>query len=128
MKDGPRRRLPWPELLVATLVLVAGVSVYLYAHRDEGALAQSKRAGGEIVVALTSYRNETGEYPATLAALVPEYLDSVPLPDWGLGVWAYERYAAKGDTTYFQLSVAAAPGGYPLLYFDPVSRRWVLNN
>jgi hypothetical protein len=33
-----------------------------------------------------------------------------------------------GDPVYFQLSVAANPSGYPVLYYDYTGRRWVLNN
>jgi hypothetical protein len=33
--------------------------------------------------ALTRYKGRKGEYPATLQELVPEYLEKIPVTDWG---------------------------------------------
>lgn len=132
------RKLPWTEILVIALALGAGAAVYVYAHRDEGRLEQSKERGAQIVAALMSYQAEHGTYPATLEALVPVHLDSVPQPTWGLAEWGYRRYTptdvataadtAVDDVVYFHLSVAASESGYPLLYYDVPLRRWVVNN
>jgi hypothetical protein len=40
------------------------------------------QAATRILLALKAYKLETGKLPATLAELVPEYLDSVPLDDY----------------------------------------------
>ncbi|MGH7448343.1 MAG: hypothetical protein ACREK1_02870 [Longimicrobiales bacterium] len=139
------RKLPWAEIIVIAAVLAAGAGVYLYAHRDEGKLEQSKQRGAELVQALDEYHSEHGTYPEQLEQLVPRHIDKVRPPLWGLRRWRYRRYATADaaaqppaavvqDSTeyasrvYFQLSVAAHESGYPVLYYDTEARRWVLNN
>lgn len=154
-------KLPWPEILVTALVVLAGAGVYLYAHRDEGALEESKRRGEQLVEALRAYESAHGTYPDALADLVPEHIETIEPPTWGLQRWRYRRYSpadaieaaadsggrrrsrpaslradsstAEGavpreqpsDHAYFQLSVAADESGYPVLYYDFASHRWV---
>jgi hypothetical protein len=127
----------WPEILVTVIALAAGAALYLYAHKDEGALEESKARGSAIVEALERHRIEHGDYPPALDSLVPSYLPAIEAPSWGLGRWKYERYtrtAPAGGTapasanSYFMLSVAQSESGYPLLYYDFTGRRWVLNN
>ena len=126
------------EIVVTALALGAGAGVFAYAHRDEGRLEESKQRGAAIVQALERHRAEVGDYPPTLAGLVPRYLVAVEPPTWGLRRWRYRRYAAAvvngvtapadGGKRYFQLSVAANEQGYPVLYYDIAGRTWVLNN
>jgi hypothetical protein len=147
------RKFPVVEIVVTVLAVAAGLGVYWYAHRDEGALEESKQRGVAIVDALQSYRAATGTYPEELEHLVPQYLPRIEAPTWGLERWRYRRYtpaeatadalapadgaaaashmpavAEIDDEVFFQLSVAANPSGYPVLYYDYVGRRWVLNN
>lgn len=130
-----QKNLPWAEIVVTALVVVLGAGVYLYAHKDEGALEVSKDRGAQIVAALESHRTQHGTYPDQLEDLVPARLPSLEQPTWGLGRWRYRRYTPAdvnetADTTsvYFQLSVAADDSGYPVLYYDFAAKRWVLNN
>lgn len=134
------RRLPVPEIVVTALAIAAGVGVYWYAHRDEGALEESKARGAAIVQALEAYQTDTGVYPEALDRLVPSYLPGIEPPTWGLERWRYRRFTPTevmtapdadpgGDEyVYFQLSVARNESGYPVLYYDYTARRWVLNN
>jgi hypothetical protein len=144
------RKLPLAEIVVSVAVVAAGAGVYWYAHRDQGALEESKQSGAVIVAALERHRADTGTYPPDLDALVPAYLPQVAAPTWGLARWRYRRYTpaeitaeaaapaagyvppagpgAPDDEVYFQLSVAANESGYPVLYYDYTARRWVLNN
>lgn len=129
------RKVPWPEIIVAAFVLTAGAAVYLYAHRDEGALEESKRRGARIVEGLATYQQRYGTYPDRLDALVPEHVAAVEPPLWGLRRWRYRTYTPDApalpqdsSAVYFQLSVAADESGYPLLYYDFATQRWVLNN
>lgn len=131
VRRGGRSRVA--EVLVVSLALAASVGVYLYAHRDEASLNETRRAGTGIVSAIEQYSARHDEPPASLDQLVPEYLATVAPPAWGLRRWHYRRFtvAAPPDSsarTYFELSVAADASGYPLLYYDLVARRWVLNN
>ena len=132
------RGLSWPELIVTAVALAIGAAIFLYAHKDEGALEESKERGSAIVEALERHRIEHGDYPPTLDSLMPSYLPAIEAPSWGLGRWKYERYTrspaaggaapARADSVYFMLSVAASESGYPLLFYDFTGRRWVLNN
>jgi hypothetical protein len=134
-------RLPWPEIVVTTLVIAVGAGVFLYAHRDESSLDESRRRGADVVRALAAYHADRATYPERLSMLVPEYASAVEPPTWGLREWSYRTYvaspAAVADSAaagapdapvYFQLSVAANESGYPVLYYDFQTRRWVLNN
>lgn len=135
-------RLPWPEIVVTALVIAVGAGVYLYAHRDEASLDESRRRGADVVQALAAYRADRGTYPEQLPMLIPEYASAVEPPTWGLRRWTYRTYVgtpeAMADSAsdagtrdapvYFQLSVAANESGYPVLYYDFQTRRWVLNN
>ena len=130
--------MPWPEIAVITLVLAVGGGVFLYAHKDEDSLEESKRRGADIVRALAGYRTDHGTYPDQLSTLLPDYIDAVEPPTWGVQQWRYRTYAAGStavqepvqtdDERYFQLSVAANESGYPVLYYDFRTGRWVLNN
>jgi type II secretory pathway pseudopilin PulG len=130
-----KRKLPVAEIAVITLALAAGAFVFWWAHRDESRIEESKERGAIIVEALQRYRGEHGTYPAELHELVPEYAGRIEEPTWGLERWRYRRFTpeelARGagdDEVYFQLSVAANASGYPVLFYDYVGRRWVLNN
>lgn len=129
------KKVPWPEILITALVVLMGAGVYLYAHRDQGSLEESKVRGAAIVAALKVYHEEHGTYPEQLEELVPARLASIEQPSWGLGRWRYRRYTPAdvnetndSSSVYFQLSVAADESGYPVLYYDLTAERWVLNN
>jgi hypothetical protein len=135
-------RLPWPEIVVTTLVIAVGAGVYLYAHRNEASLDESRRRGADVVEALSAYHTDHGTYPERLSMLIPRYASTVEPPTWGMRRWSYRTYVADTGTVadsasdagtpeapvYFQLSVAANESGYPVLYYDFQTRRWVLNN
>jgi type II secretory pathway pseudopilin PulG len=130
-----KRKLPVAEIVVIVLALAAGVFVYWWAHRDEGRLEESKDRGAVIVDALQRYHAEHGTYPEELAELVPAHAPRIEEPTWGLERWRYRRFTpdelaegADGEQVFFQLSVAANPSGYPVLFYDYVGGRWVLNN
>lgn len=55
----------------------------------DSSLDETRAAGDRILAALEAHREKTGAYPATLAKLVPQYLDPLPAPAWGTGKWQY---------------------------------------
>jgi type II secretory pathway pseudopilin PulG len=130
-----KRKLPVAEIVVISLALAAGAFVYWWAHRDQAQLEESKDRGAVIVEGLQRYRAAHGTYPEDLSELVPDYAPRVEAPTWGLERWRYRpltaddvAVAAGEDEVFFQLSVAANESGYPVLFYDYVGRRWVLNN
>ena len=124
------------EITITAIVIAVGVGVFAYAHRDEDSLEESKVRGAAIVEALERFRMERNDYPETLDALVPRFLPTIEPPTWGLQRWSYRRYrpgevggnTADSSAVYFQLSVPQNENGYPVLYYDITTRRWVLNN
>jgi type II secretory pathway pseudopilin PulG len=86
------KKLPVTEIVVVTLALLAGAGVYVWAHSDQSTLEESKEVGALLVQALQAHRADTGTYPAELEALVPEYLQRVEQPTWGLERWRYRRF------------------------------------
>lgn len=117
------KKLPLAELLVAGLILAAGVAVYVYAHRDEGAIEATKQRGALIVGALREHHAAEGRYPAALDALVPAYLDSIPAPAWG-DRWTYRTF---GEGAHCELYVRE-PAGRLTLRYDFTGERWALDN
>lgn len=116
-------KLPLAEILVALLIAAAGAAVYVYAHRDEPAIEQTKERGDVIVAALEAHHAASGRYPDSLPQLVPALLDSVPAPAWG-AAWAYRTF---DDGAYAEFYVRPAAGGLTLRY-DFSSGRWALDN
>lgn len=117
------KKLPLAELLVALVILGAGVGVYLHAHRDEGAIEETKARGLAIVEALQEYRAVAGSYPPSLDALVPAHLESIPAPAWG-EEWMYRTF---DDGAHCELYVRA-PDGRLTLRYDFIGGRWALDN
>ena len=126
------KKLPWPEILIGMLALAIAAGVYIYAHRDQGSLEESKRRGAVLVEAIEAHRAAAGSYPDSLEQLVPARLEVIEPPTWGLQRWRYRRLLPQTEQAagreFFQLSVAASESGYPVLYYDIAARRWVLNN
>lgn len=116
-------KLSVAEIVIALLVVAAGVGVYVYAHRDEPAIERTKERGAIVVGALEAYRAQTGRYPDSLPQLVPSLIDSVPAPEWG-DRWSYRTFS---DGAHAELYVRAGTGRLTLRY-DFGAGRWGLDN
>ena len=114
-------KLPVAEIVVAALVAIAGVGVYVYAHRDEPAIERTRERGDVIVAALEAHRSRAGRYPDSLSQLVPAVLDSLPAPAWG-DAWTYHTF---GDGAHAELYVR---DGRLTLRYDFGAGRWALDN
>ena len=68
-----------PEFLAClcfiALWIMAVWSASLVRHR---AIVRASRVGDQIVQALARYRDDNGDYPATLEKLCPDYLEQIP--------------------------------------------------
>jgi hypothetical protein len=86
-----------------------------------------------LICALAAYGNDHGRFPDALPALVPEYVDSIPLDPFGQGEYRYRPDEEKGYILYSVGVNGADDGGLtaewqadPLpyyLYGDFVLRR-----
>ena len=114
------RRLP--ELVTALAILLLGAAIYVYAHRDGGALDATRAAGLLVADRLDAYRDSAGSYPAELRAL-EQGGESIPQPAWGRGAWHYQAF----DSARYELYVRSADGALTLR-LDPQRRRWSLDN
>ncbi len=66
------------------------------------------------MTALQRFHSDNGVYPHELRDLVPEYLESIPMPMWGTGVWHY-----NGGQSAFFLSFRLRRGPGPEYYYSP---------
>ena len=69
------------ELLIVIVVLgiLAGVTVFaLSGTTAQGAVSSCKADAKSVEVAAEAYRAQTGSYPASIGALVPGYLRTLP--------------------------------------------------
>lgn len=56
---------------------------------------ESHHRGNQVAKALENYCADNGTYPQKLHELVPRYIDAIPSPVAGNGVWDYEK-ASQG--------------------------------
>jgi len=108
-------------LLFLTVIFAIGFTGFLLISdiTQESNLEKTKIAGDKIIRAIRDYHERQGRYPKTLDSLVPEFIDSIPSPKWGLRRW---RYVVKEN--YFELSVSANKGDYPILFYDTEWEEW----
>lgn len=75
--------------------------------------------GNMIIAKIELYKSKVGSYPAKLDELVPEFLDEVPGPSWGVNRWEYEQWDAN-----FELYVEMREGDYKGHYYSSTSKSW----
>ena len=81
--------------------------------------------GTELVAALDAYHAANNHYPATLADLVPAFLDEVRMPRWGNREWEYARYK-QGDG--FSLQVCSnGRDCYPSISYSSGGGQWLVD-
>jgi hypothetical protein len=67
-------------------------------HRYEGrrdTIGPPFDNGAKVLGYLEAYKEKYGKYPDSLEALVPEFTDQIPLPEWGTNRW---KYFTEGDS------------------------------
>lgn len=72
-------------------------------------LEKTKSLGNMVVIAINSYHKANGKYPMGLEFLVPEYINRLPQPTFGLGKWQYRigRWN-KPDNSLFSTKIIDA--------------------
>jgi hypothetical protein len=86
-------------------------------------LESTKTIGDQIIKAIDKYHSTHGKYPNRLKSLVPDYIDEIQNPIWGLREWEY-RIFPENNVERFQLSVGANKDRYPVLFYDSTNKYW----
>ena len=66
--------------------------ITLFGCSESKKLDETERRGDIVVEALEHYREANHEYPEQLSDLIPDYINEISLPAWGLKEWFYEKY------------------------------------
>lgn len=74
----------------------------------------------QVRTALETFRNRTGPYPESLQSLVPDDMESIPIPNWGSKEWYYQRTSSSS----YILSVQYQTGYYEGYYYSSTSKEW----
>lgn len=79
--------------IVVTLCLIGIVShlTLRRSYRYERNLRISYENAHTVIEALAQYHEDHKQYPASLDELVPDYLETLPLPQMGCPDWEYHR-------------------------------------
>ena len=106
--DTKRKLSPLGRLVLVLLAvggfLILAVCAYLcfvFYAADAASLEQGRENASELLLALEKYRQDKGEYPQEMGALVPDYLSDIP------------RSAPRYEYSY----KACANGSGYILYF-----------
>lgn len=84
-------------------------------HWTRENIAVTKARGEAIITALQKHHDECGAYPATLDALVPAYLASLPPATCGVRAWEYD---VRNEGRTFMLAFVANKSKYPCAWYD----------
>lgn len=101
-----------------TLISAVGLLAFVFAgchnwNWRESQVAETKKRGDAVRHALSEHNKKTGAFPASLDALVPQYLKEIPQPTVGQRKWNYKTYV---DKTGYLLSVAVDSEREPELH------------
>ena len=76
---------------------IIGLIVLLFAYSRLDRTGSNLANGARIVAALDRYKVAHGQYPSTLDALIPMYLDEIPAAH-GRGMeWSYHPFAGASE-------------------------------
>ena len=83
-------------------------------------------AGNKVLKYLGEYRAKYGKYPESLDALVPEFTDHIPAPEWGTNSWTF--FFDDEEGRHFNLVVKQTEEGFwGHVYWDAL-KSWHYDN
>ena len=100
-------------IIVGLLLLLGGILAYYVPNRMESDRLETIAIGDEILKALEACFADHNQYPASLEALVPKYLDTVKEPPWGDSGWIYDAQIGKISVGYKHRHGSC----YPVMYY-----------
>jgi hypothetical protein len=117
------------KLLIAFLALLLISCGPLF---GKSRLAETKRRGNMIVLAIEQYHADHHEYPTKLELLLPKYIETLPNPEWGVRKWKYSRTVTRNDTPDFELRVnessQTGDGMWRYYAYYPETKGWEIGD
>ncbi|MEP7123010.1 MAG: hypothetical protein ABJE95_18930 [Byssovorax sp.] len=110
--DRPRARFGLKTIAIYVIMMASVVATIQANNR-----LAARRADG-LVVALESYKSRTGDYPARLSDLVPEYLPSVPLAKYTLLFNDFSYHHDLSERRGFLMYTVIPPFGRRTYWLD----------
>ena len=123
---------------MSRILKIAGVfgiglfcALYLHVFSDEifwgwteGNVRRSMASGDLLISKLYLFRERNGKFPNALTDLVPDYIDSLPLPSAGGKEWDYTVKDGKSFFLWFGMPRDSRWGGYPSCIYNSRSGNW----
>lgn len=100
------------------------VTLWLWTNNK---IKDSTKKGDLIILKINLFYEMHGRYPYQLTELVPEYIDTLPLPSAGAKQWNYS--AERGDefSLGFSMPRDSKWYGYPISQYDSRSGKWLID-
>jgi hypothetical protein len=93
---------------------------------SDSAVKESVKRGDRIVAAIESHIAATGQPPSTLEALVPKYIQELPLPTAGTRRWEY--WIVDNGRGYEVAFAANDDSGLPCWFYTSSDKTWHLDD
>ena len=106
-------------LFVSSILCLSGCGNGDWSDR---AVRESQKRGNAIVIALEQFKSDQGEYPQSLAELIPDYLVEIEQPIAGTQPWQYKRNT-DGTGTGFSLAFGDGSDFEPVSWYNPGAPR-----
>jgi len=117
-------------IVISIALIVFGGSLYVqWSNKDITELSKARRVAlTELRPVILRYKADTGSFPKTLEALVPQYLPQIPavllnVPD--VEPAKHIRYESMDDNVRFSYHVIRGPDSTEV--FDVVKNSFILN-
>jgi ABC-type antimicrobial peptide transport system permease subunit len=111
--------LAWKSAACLAAVIAALVAAGFV---NDAQRARAQKRGEMIVTALEKHKAATGRYPASLDALVPDYIEEIPAP--GLGFFTKYRFHYTADQDALAFSLTFPAPAWTEMGYESKDRLW----
>ena len=90
---------------------------------------KSIKTGVLLISKLDEFHDRHGKFPGQLSDLIPDYIDTLPLPSAGEKEWHYYTHSnGDGFSLKFAMPPESALPGYPCCFYSSKSGRWYVDD
>jgi hypothetical protein len=93
----------------------------------EGNIKRSISTGDRLIANLYLFHERNGKFPNELTELIPDYIDSLPLPSAGGKQWEYSPREGNRFFLWFGMPRNSTWNGYPSCLFDSRKGKWYVD-